>query len=486
MLNKRSLRQYLPLILATLALFTSCEDKSGNLGLDVLPSEDLFSGTDQSSFLQGRNIDPARLKSDDPNYAIIGEMEDPFTGKTEASFITQATIGELNGKLNQSDEWNEYSPDSLVLNLAYLENWWTGDKNARHEVSVHRYNANLSVTQDYYSDMPVEGNYDETPLASRTSSAWDALPDSTWEQENYIHQWQFTLDENLAEEVFNYSDDIMTNREAFREAFGSLFIKSELIDPESQGSLVLMDLLSTQSNMELFYSYNVIDSATNEIDTTIHTSYVFPINIECLRVNRLSHDPQNKVSFENPDAEHLVVQGLAGSMVEIDFNEVEIINEEGDTENLFDFWEEKSNTESNQQYYGISAVDLFFEADTALQYADEDFYSPVPQELRIYRKNEEGEYKQPVYYYNTLEDSNWSPEFSGGIYNKDEGAYQFRMAGETFKMMIEKPELRGPYYLSTPDPVAYPWKVILKNAPDRESPSPEIRLKYVKIQTPES
>jgi hypothetical protein len=484
MLNKRSLRQWMPLILATLALFTSCEDKSGNLGLDVLPSEDLFSGTNQSSFLQGRNIDPVRLISDDPNYAIIGQMEDPFTGRTEASFITQATIGELDGKLNQSDEWNEYSVDSMVLNLAYLENWWIGNKNAQHEVSIHRYNTPLSVTEDYYSDMSVEGNYDETPLATRTSSAWDALPDSIWNQENYIHQWQFNLNENLANEVFNYSDDIMTNRKAFREAFGSLFVKSELIDTESQGSLVLMDLLSTQSNMELFYSYTVIDSATNEVDTTIHTSYVFPINIECLRINRLLHDQKNKVSFEDPDAEHLVVQGMAGSMVEFDFNEVEIINEQGDSENLFDYWEEKSNTESNKEYYGISAVDFFIEADTVPQYADNNFYSPVPQTLRFYEKTEDGKYEQPGYYYNPSDDSRWSPEFSGGNYSEEAAAYQFRMAGETFKMMVEKPELRGPYYLSTPDPVAYPWKVILKNSDDQDNPTPKIRLKYVKIQTP--
>lgn len=484
MLNKRNLRQFTPLILATLALFTSCKDESGTLGLDVLPSEDLFSGTDQSSSLPGRNYDPVRLQSGDASYAIVGHLNDPFAGSTEASFITEVTIGELDGKLDQSDEWNEYFVDSLVLNLSYMENWWIGDKNAKHEVSIHRYNAPLSFSVDYTSDMEIAGNYDETALATRTSSAWDELPDSIWETDDYIHQWQFKLDQTLANEVFNYNDVTMTKRDSFKNAFGGLLIQSKIVNPDSKGSLVLFDLMSTQSNMKLFYSYNVIDSTTNEVDTTIHTSYTFPINIECMRINRFKHDQQEKVKFNTPDTEHLVAQGMAGSMIEIDFNEVQIINEEGEHENVFDFWSEKINTQKNNEYYGISAVDLFFEADTIAQYGDESFYSPMPDALRFYTRDAAGVYEQPTYAYNISDDSNWSPEFSGGNYEEETNSFKFRMAGESFRMMVEKPELRGPYYLSTPDPVSYPWKALLKNSDNQDSQSPKIRMKFVKIKTP--
>jgi hypothetical protein len=275
----------------------------------------------------------------------------------------------------------------------------------------------------------------------------------------------------------------MTKREAFKEAFGSLFIQSDLINTDTRGSLVVLDLLSTQSNMELFYSYNIIDSTTNEVDS-IHTSYVFPINIECMRINRLEHDQKEEISFNDTGASHLVAQGLAGSMIEINFNEVDIINEEGKTENLFHYWDRKSNTEENNEYYGISSVNISFEADTVAQYADESFFSPVPEALRMYKKKAEGQYEQPEYYYNPTDDSDWSPEFSGGGYDKETNSYNFKMAGESFKMMTEKPELRGPYYLSTQSPVAYPWKVILKNSSTQDALSPKIQLKYVKIKTP--
>jgi hypothetical protein len=49
--------------------------------------------------------------------------------------------------------------------------------------------------------------------------------------------------------------------------------------------------------------------------------------------------------------------------------------------------------------------------------------------------------------------------------------------------MVEKEDLRGPYYLSTPDPASYPWKVLLKNSDDPENPNPKIRIKEVSIDT---
>ncbi|WP_291857441.1 DUF4270 family protein [Marinilabilia sp.] len=484
MLNKRSLRQYLPLILATLAFFSSCKDESGTLGLDVLPTEDLFTGTDEVSFLKGQNYNPVKLQSNDASYAILGTLNDPFTGNTEASFITEINLGERIGSLNKSSEVREYYVDSLVLNLAYVKEWWIGDEDAKHQVSIHRFNSPLSMTNTYYSDMPVEGLYDETPLASVIQSANDGLADTTWVANKYTNQWQFKLDDALATEVFNLPDSIMVDRKMFREVFGGLFIKSTLADAESQGSLVEFSLTDALSNMRMYYSYNVIDTTdnANEVDTTIHTSYTFPINLECVRINRFSHDTQNKITFNDPETEHLVVQGMTGSMVEIDFNDVNVLNEEGEQINLFTYWEEKIKTEENGEYYGISAVDFIFEADTVAQYADEAFFSPASQALRLYKK-ENDQYLQPKYYYSLTDTSKWSPAFSGGDYNKETGTYTFRMYQESFRMMIEKEDLRGPYYISTPDPASYPWKVLLKNSTNQETPAPKIRIKYVKIGT---
>jgi hypothetical protein len=492
MLNKLKIRFLLPFLIVSVAVFVSCENETGTLGLDVLPQNELFSGTDTSYYMPVSNEKPIRFRSDDVDYTIIGSVDDPYAGKTEASFITQVNLGEF-GNLNKSDSLHEYFVDSLVLNLAYRKNYWFGDKDARHAIRVYRFTAPLNFSTDYYSDMEVEGLYDPDPVGERISSAWDALADSVWEDLNYIHQWQIKLNNDLAEEIFNYSEDIMNSRETFRNTLGALFVNAELLDSDTPGSLIQINILAPESNMRLYYSYNVIDSVTMETDTTMHSYYTFPINEECVRINRYTHNHDGKVEFSTPDAEQFVVQGMAGSYVQVDFNNVKIKTDTGE-EYLFDVWEEKFSANTNindSKYHGISAVDIYFEADTTLQLSNEEFYSPIPQALALNILNDDGELEIPYYYYLSkevaeaegIEDykNDWSPEFEDGFYNGETGQYRFRMSRESFRMMVEKPELRGPYYLTPYNTTFYPWRVVLKNNPLAEKPVPYLRIKYVSV-----
>lgn len=432
----------------------------------------------------GQNYDPGNLISSDASYAILGSVNDPFTGPTEASFITEINLGERIGSLNKTTEAREYFVDSLVLNLAYVKEWWLGNKDAKHEVSVHRFNAPLSMTETYYSDMPVDGLYDETPISTIIKSANDGLADSSWIQNNYTNIWQLKLDDAVANEVFNLNDSIMSDRKAFRETFGALFIQSSLSDTETAGSLIEFNLTDELSNMKMYYSYYVIDTVdnANEVVDTVQTSYTFPINLECVRLNRFSHNNQEAVTFNDQETEHLIAQGMAGSMVEIDFNDIMLVNEDGDQVNLFSYWKEKLDTEKNNEYNGISAVDIIFEADTTKQYEDDNFFSPAAQALRLYKKDGD-RYVQPGYSYDTDDTTEWSSGFSGGDFVEETGTYTFRMYRESFLMMVEKEDLRGPYYLSTPDPASYPWKVLLKNSNNSDNPNPKIRIKEVSIDT---
>lgn len=493
MQHRRILRQFMPVFFAALVFFTSCNDETGTLGLDVLPQDDLFSGTDTSSHFPAQNINPDRLRSDDAKYAILGTVDDPYAGPTDASFITEVTLGSLSGELDKSDKYKKYYADSLVLNLEVESGGWFGESLAKHDVQVYQLNQSLSLTDKYYANMSVEGLYDETPIGEKICSPLDTVPFISGKDTSYIHQWQIKLEDQLALKMFSYKKDTMSDREIFRDVFKPLFIKSELASNDTKGSLVPLNLLSTKSNLTLYYSYDELDTVTNNVDTTKHASYTFPINIECLRINRFDHNNQGTIDFNDPDANHLVVQGMAGSMVKIDFNDIKCLDEDNKSVNLFDFWESKiSLPDKNEKYYGISAVDVFFKVDTLLHPEDDSFMSPIPQLLTLYRMTDDGELEIPSYSYKSDDDSEWSPEFYGGAFNKSAGEYQFRLTNESFLMMVKKPELRGPYYLSFTDPASYtfsifPWRVVLKNNNnvDIEDQSPQFRIKYVTIQNPE-
>jgi len=466
-----------PFALMAFMFFTSCKDETGTFGLKVLPPDDQFAGEDVSSNLPAKNTNPINLRSDDAAYAIIGSVNDEFAGQTNASFISQVNIGAYLDEFNQGDD---YFVDSLVLNLAYSRNTWFGNKNAKHNVQIHRLTKPLSFTDQYYSDMDLEGRYASTSLSERISSAWDELPDSVWDDSEYIHQWQFKLDHQLAEEIFNFSfpEDVSEARQAFQEELlHGFFIKSAPVD-DTKGSLIRLDLLDSKSNMKLYYSYHE-RGEDNEIDTTKQEVYTFPINIECVRANRFEHDHSDNVDFGNYDANEFVVQGMAGSMVEIDFNDVEFKTDENDPVNLFTYWEEKLDSESElEEYYGISAVDVYFKADTSLQLSNTLFHSPIPQSLSFYELHD-GELEEPLYATGQPESpvGRW---FAGGNYNPETAEYRFRMAGEYFRMMVENPELRGPYVLASRNPISYPWRVLLLN----DNEVPYLRIKYVSISTP--
>ncbi|MFO8000588.1 MAG: DUF4270 family protein [Marinilabilia sp.] len=463
------MRHITPLILITFALFSACEDKTGNLGLDILPSDDLFEGTDSSTFIQAKNISPGRIRSDDASYAIIGNVDDEFAGQTNAEFITQINTGEyIDSVLNKGED---YFVDSLVLNLAYRENWWFGDKDAEHNITVYRMTSPLSQTETYYSDMNTEGLYDSEPIGERISSGWDAQPDSVWEDDDYVHQWQFRLDDELAHEIFNYPEETLDSREAFREAFAGILVRPELVSTNTPGSLITLDLLSSDSNMELFYSYYERNEESGEVTDTVHTSYTFPINKEAVRINLFDHDHSESMDFNDPSPENLVAQGMAGSYVEIDLEES--ID--------FEKWEDMLDSESDQEdFYGISAVNLYFKADTTLQNEDTTFYSPTPQTLRVYELDEEGNLEEPVYE-TGQENDPIRPWFAEGSFNDETGEYRFRLVGEYFRRMVENPELRGPYYLASPQPVSDIRRIMLLNNSSGEDITPHLQVKYVNI-----
>ncbi|MFW6042725.1 MAG: DUF4270 family protein [Marinilabiliaceae bacterium] len=470
MLKKRIFPHPLPFILIVLVtILASCEDETGNLGLDVLPEKDLFTGTDTSTHILARNINPGKLQSDDAEYAIIGNVDDKFAGETSASFITQVSTGaNIDSVFNKSED---YHVDSLVLNLAYARNWWFGDKDAQHKVNVYRMTSPLSFTQSYSSDMPVEGMYDTEPIGERISSGWDSLPDSVWEDDEYVHQWQFRLDDEVAQEIFNYSEETLDSRNAFKEAFKGIMVRSELASTNTAGSLITLDILAGESNMTLYYS-QYEKNEDGEVTDTTQTSYKFPINKECVRINRFEHTHNDAIDFDDAQADNLVAQGMAGSYVEFDLEES--ID--------FEEWEEKlSSAEEDPDFNGISAVDIYFKADTTLQNEDEDFYSPTPRSLRVYQLDEEGSLEEP--FFETGQESDpvrrW---FSGGEFNEETNEYRFRLAGEYFQKMVEGEEPRGPYYLASPQPISDNRRVILKNNDSEEDPSPRIKIKYVTVK----
>lgn len=494
MIRRRMLRLFMPVGMALTFVAGSCTNDIGNLGLDILPSEDLFTGIDSAKYMSAQNFNPGFIKSNDAGLAVIGSINDLITGKTTASFITQVTLGqEVDTTFKRNDD---FTVDSLVLSLAYSRNWWTGNKDARHNIKVYKFNGSLSLDNDYYSNMPVEGLYDPEPIGQRISSGWDQQADSVWNISNYVHKWNIKLDQATADEFFTFSQEVLESKEAFQAAFPGFFVEAEPMDTEgpNTGSLVNINLLSQSSDLRLYYHYFKRDDE-NVVTDTIQAGYVFPINRECVRINRFEHDHQSTIDFSSSQPDKLVAQGMAGSYVKFDLRK----SHGGPLD--FDLWKTRLDKDNpDDTYYGISAVDLYFKVDTILQGNDTTFYSPTPETLKIYTINDDGALEEPSYFTGNTTDPK-RPWFIGGGYNRDTQEYQFRMNMSTvynpqdstftyeefFRMLVNgNSETQGPFVLASPNPRWDTRRVVLRNDQDTAEgeAAPRVQIKYVTFRKP--
>lgn len=176
--------------LTFLALFlitgvSSCQDELTNVGANVMPPSEyalpklIAVNSDDNHLQAALSLDP--IRSDDATYGMIGTYNDPIFGTVKADFLTQLAPKEQIPMMRaykdekEEDDYYKYTPlviDSLILKIPFDEKSWYGDSSAVHELTIYELKDPL-IAKEYYSNMPVDGLYESTPLATITVKASD-------------------------------------------------------------------------------------------------------------------------------------------------------------------------------------------------------------------------------------------------------------------------------------------------------------------------
>lgn len=163
-------------ILALVALMlaiVSCEETSGTLGVDMMPSSDLVTknyqvyGVKSSSYAVG---DSVLARS---NISYLGRFTDPETGTTiKSDFITQFHCPE---NLTFPDSIVGDSATSVDLRLYIAK--FIGDSLATFKISIYELDKPLDPTADFYTNIDPTQYYDtnKQPLATK----WYTISDRT-------------------------------------------------------------------------------------------------------------------------------------------------------------------------------------------------------------------------------------------------------------------------------------------------------------------
>ena len=498
--------------LISFLFFSGCKDDPVDFGDNILPGKTFLQAhTYNKHHLTTYNVTKDSVRTDDPAYGILGYLRDPMFGISDADLLTQVNPGV---PLSDSafNMGADYYIDSLVFTLSYQFNWWYGDMLAHHLISIYELQAELYPHPNkYYSNLDLTGFYDPgRPVARRESfinddvpdSLWiktpDEMwtyPDSLWNDPSYMwdtgnfsfvqHFWNFKLSDEMANKIFAMDSLTIADPVKFKQALKGFYISSELLDETSRGSLVRLDMLGEGTALRLYYSH-LVRNEDNEITDTIHTSHVFPVNVEAVRVNRFYHDFEGKIDFDDPSSEHLYVQGMAGSYAKIDFPE-DMYNWQDSINGIDEY--------GNEFHCRFSTIDMLVHVDTVASNLD---YFPPPQSLNIYvpKMDEDGNYLddndnivdksrmvlQRPYYLDKYGQFQYA--FSEGMFDKDNKLYYFNVKVDFLEYVIKRKEEAGvellnEAYIAPDHPEGNFQRVILFSS---ESPkdSMEFNIGYVK------
>ena len=117
------LKKLLPILFIAL-IVTSCHKNDSPVGISILPQNDIISGAytefyPDISYSQYRHADSILLTTKLSNSSLLGSLNDPIFGRTDASiycsFETPYAPGSLSGQLNLDNP----QLDSTVLILGY-------------------------------------------------------------------------------------------------------------------------------------------------------------------------------------------------------------------------------------------------------------------------------------------------------------------------------------------------------------------------------
>ncbi len=305
----------LSLSIILLIFFSACNEKF-DLGINLLPNSDLLDVqiTDTVEVFMYTELSP-RVRTDYPQYLFIGNYNDPYFGFSNSSFITQVL---------QSRYPNFVNPDldsiCLVLPLTQGDSVYGDGQNTILNLSVYRLTADLSSSNDYYSD---EDPADYTGFEELGTGDVKILT-YYYEEKNdtgaviKIHDTTalcLRLNHSFGQELLDESDAYFYSMGAFTEVFKGIYVKNNTTDACIYKIDNTMSYNTTNFGLVIYYH--------NENDTTAR-KYALPINANGLQFNIFSHDYTTAPFYEqiqNPGTIYdslAFLQSMAGTAIRIE------------------------------------------------------------------------------------------------------------------------------------------------------------------------
>jgi len=337
------------LIGAVLIVFaiTSC-DKENNLGIEVLPKEDLITvksvviKDDISAFTFNEDL----VNTDESSISLLGSFNDNLFGTSTIDFAAQF-------RLQFFPNFGENPvADSIKLIIRYRKVY--GDTITPQTFRVYELESALDIDAQYKQDVDLK-SLASNQLLGEVNYTPNIVTDSLQTQ-IYQQIISIPLDISLADKLVNADSMQLINNDVFLEFFKGLYIETEKLT-NSGGAILSLDAISTDSYLGtgLVIYYNNDENRAEDVPDTLFMPFLVTEN--SARVNGISHDYSGTPFVDNLNSElvedsliYLQATGGLRSRILID--------------NLIG-WKDSVTISGNESIpYAINKAELIFQVDT--------------------------------------------------------------------------------------------------------------------------
>ena len=390
------------ILILAFGILISCNKKPEYIGLDLVDDSKPFIGTDTTFDVYAYSVREDSVAADETSNNLLGSRYSEVFGLANAGFYSTLRLSFIYPKFGPNPV-----VDSIILSMVYKG--FYGNTNSPQHVRIYEMDTILSRDSAFWSN----SNFKIIDTAELANYTFVPKPSDSIEVDTVTKiaaRLRIPLNNSFGQRLLDADTTVYETSEKFIEYFNGIYVEAEDMVSPGEGSILYFDLVSDFSNVTIYY-HNDTTTAEDSL------SYVYLINNNSVRVNRIRHDyeksldnnfKQQILAFDTTlGAEKLFVQGLGGVRTVVKFP--------GVTE-----WLDS----------GIVVINEAKLIMTNMDYTEEN---EPPTSMLLFNTTDDGTF---VF---TIDQRKQGDDYFGGLYDEGSQSYFFRislhlqdlMAGET-------------------------------------------------------
>lgn len=299
-----------------IVIYSSCNENQ-NLGLDILPEDDLLNATISDTFeIEAYTVKSEHLSTSSGTTLLLGSFIDPIFGGVKSSFAAQFL-----------QTTYPYFPEDIILNdfKLYLplktDDKYLGDISVPQEFFVYRLTETLSIDSVYYSNENPSDYHQGELIGQATITSTDT-----------VTVLAITLSDELAMDFIDNEQTYFYTGldQAFYDVFKGIYVTTN--DEINDAAIYKIDFTSSEFRMQLDY-HRTSSPDTIEYTLPVKTVSYYGENYSA-RFSVFEHDHTNAVFYEqliNPftiQDDLAYIQAMGGTKVRLNFINLSKLNED--------------------------------------------------------------------------------------------------------------------------------------------------------------